>query len=60
MSRGFRELVRTRSEAEELDAGRQAVMSVVRASPARANCAILGWLTLEAAIRGEDLTTIGG
>jgi nitrogen fixation NifU-like protein len=56
----FRELVRTRGDAQGLDTGRQAVMSVVRASPARSNCALLGWLTLEAAIRGEDSTTIGG
>ena len=60
MVQSFRELVRTRGNAEGLDTGRQAVMSVVRASPARSNCALLGWLTLEAAIRGEDSTTIGG
>jgi hypothetical protein len=36
------------------------VLSVVRASPSRGNCAILGWQTLEAAIRGEDSTTVGG
>jgi nitrogen fixation protein NifU and related proteins len=60
MARTFRELVRTRAQAEGLDTGRAAVMSVVRASPARGNCATLAWLTLEAAIRGEDSTTIGG
>jgi nitrogen fixation NifU-like protein len=60
MVQSFRELVRTSGDAEGLDTGRQAVMSVVRASPARSNCALLGWLTLEAAIRGEESTTIGG
>jgi nitrogen fixation NifU-like protein len=60
MVQSFRELVRTSGAAEGLDTGRQAVMSVVRASPARSNCALLGWLTLEAAIRGEESTTIGG
>jgi nitrogen fixation NifU-like protein len=56
----FRELVRTRAEGKGLDTGRQAVLSVVRASPSRSNCAILGWQTLEAAIRGEDSIIIGG
>jgi nitrogen fixation protein NifU and related proteins len=59
MSQDFRELVRTRGEDESLDQGRQAVMSVVRATPARSNCAVLAWHTLEAAIRGEESTTIG-
>src|SRR5688572_19258940 len=34
----FREQVRTRAAGEDLDAGRQAVLSVVRASPSRGNC----------------------
>lgn len=56
----FRELVRTRTQDERLDSGRQAVLSVVRASPSRGNCAMLGWQTLEAAIKGEAGTTMGG
>ena len=60
MAQAFRELVRTGGDAAGLDTGRQAVMSVVRASPSRGNCALLAWLTLEAAIRGEESTTIGG
>jgi nitrogen fixation NifU-like protein len=59
LAQEFRELVRTRAEGAGLDTGRQAVLSVVRASPSRSNCALLGWQTLEAAIRGEDSTTIG-
>jgi NifU-like protein involved in Fe-S cluster formation len=36
------------------------VLSVVRASPSRGNCAVLAWHTLEAAINGEESTTLGG
>jgi nitrogen fixation NifU-like protein len=57
----FRTLVRRRGEgAESLDTGRQAVLSVVRTSPSRGNCALLAWHTLDAALRGEDSTTLGG
>ena len=56
----FRELVRKRAEGTGLDTGRQAVLSVVRASPSRGNCAVLAWHTLEAAIRNEGSTTLGG
>jgi nitrogen fixation NifU-like protein len=59
--REFRELVRTRGEgAQGLDTGREAVLSVVRASPSRGNCAVLAWHTLDAAIKGEDSTILGG
>lgn len=59
--REFRELVRTRGEgAEGLDTGRQAVLSVVKASPSRGNCAVLAWHTLDAALKGEESTTLGG
>jgi nitrogen fixation protein NifU and related proteins len=56
----FREQVRTRTAGEHLDTGRQAVLAVVRASPSRGNCAVLAWHTLEAAIKGEASTTLGG
>jgi nitrogen fixation NifU-like protein len=58
--REFREQVRTRAAGEAADTGRQAVLSVVRASPSRGNCAVLAWHTLEAAINGEESTTLGG
>ncbi len=58
--REFREQVRSRAAGEDVDPGRQAVLSVVRATPSRGNCAVLAWHTLEAAIKGEESTTLGG
>jgi nitrogen fixation NifU-like protein len=58
----FKRLVRRPDEASagDLESGRLAVLSVVRASPSRGNCAALAWHTLEAALDGERSTTLGG
>lgn len=42
------------------DQGQAAVLSVVRESPSRANCAVLAWHTLDAALEGRESTTLGG
>jgi nitrogen fixation NifU-like protein len=58
----FARLVRRPDEAEsaQLETDRLAILSVVRASPSRANCAVLAWHTLDAALKGEDSTILGG
>ena len=58
----FKRAVQRPEEAQsaDLEAGRLAVLSVVRASPSRGNCAALAWHTLEAALNGERSTTLGG
>ena len=57
----FKSLVQRPAEANtaDLEAGCLAVLSVVRASPSRGNCAALAWHTLEAALNGERSTTLG-
>ncbi len=59
--REFRELVRhpERADAAALDLDRRAILSVVRASPSRGNCAVLAWHTLDAALSGKDSTVLG-
>lgn len=55
----FKELVRRPQEAgEDIDPGQQAVLSVVKASPSRGNCAVLAWHTLDAALKGQASTTL--
>jgi len=56
----FTQLVRDPSGSESADvaADQQAILSVVRASPSRGNCAVLAWHTLGAALRGEESTTL--
>jgi nitrogen fixation NifU-like protein len=58
----FKHLVRRPDQAEgmALETDRLAILSAVRVSPSRANCAALAWHTLEAAINGEASTTLGG
>jgi nitrogen fixation NifU-like protein len=57
----FTHLIRRPDEAgEALDQDRAAILSVVRASPSRANCAVLAWHTLEAALKGESSTVLQG
>ena len=58
----FKRLVQRPDPAQEagLETGRLAVLSVVRASPSRGNCAALAWHTLEAALNNEDRATLGG
>jgi nitrogen fixation NifU-like protein len=47
----------SRAEAEDLDdLGEVAVLGVVRAFPARRNCALLAWETLIAALEGRGTT----
>ena len=60
MVRVFTQLVRNPAESKAVGiaADQQAILSVVRASPARGNCAALAWRTLDAALRGEDSTTL--
>jgi len=60
MVRAFTQRVRNAqsAEGEEIDADQQAILSVVRASPSRGNCAALAWHTLGAALRGEESTTL--
>ena len=36
----------------------RAILAVVRASPSRANCAVLAWHTLSAALEGRESTTL--
>ena len=58
----FLRFVRRPDEAEgaQLETDRLAILSVVRASPSRANCAALAWHTLNAALKGDDSTILGG
>lgn len=57
----FTRLVRRPEDAgEDIDQGRQAVLSVVRASPSRGNCALLAWHTLNAALEGRESTVLQG
>ncbi len=60
MAHQFTQLVRhpADSEGAEVAADQQAILSVVRASPSRGNCAALAWHTLHAALRGEQSTTL--
>ncbi len=60
MVRVFTALVRdpAGAEAAGVEADQQAILSVVRASPSRGNCAALAWHTLGAALRGEESTTL--
>ncbi|HZP88277.1 MAG TPA: SUF system NifU family Fe-S cluster assembly protein [Burkholderiales bacterium] len=53
--KSFTRLIRHPDEAsEEMDEERRAILSVVRASPARGNCAALAWHTMGAALQGRD------
>ncbi|MCC7546359.1 MAG: SUF system NifU family Fe-S cluster assembly protein [Burkholderiales bacterium] len=56
----FTRLVRSPADAGGVDvaADQHAILSVVRASPSRGNCAALAWHTLGAALRGEQSTTL--
>ena len=58
----FVRFVRRPDEADgaQLETDRLAILSVVRASPSRANCAALAWHTLNAALKGEHDTILGG
>lgn len=57
----FKALVRRPQDAaDDIDPGQQAVLSVVKASPSRGNCAVLAWHTLDAALKGETSTTLDG
>jgi len=60
MVRQFTRLVRDPGNAEgaEVAADQLAILSVVRASPSRGNCAALAWHTLDAALRGAHSTTL--
>ena len=60
--REFMRLLRDPEEGQEgvSDQGQAAVLSVVRESPSRANCAVLAWHTLDAALEGRESTTLGG
>jgi nitrogen fixation NifU-like protein len=49
---------RPQGDEEAQDTEWRALLSVVRASPSRANCARLGWLTLEAALEGRAALTL--
>jgi nitrogen fixation NifU-like protein len=49
---------RAQGDDEAQDTEWRAILSVVRASPSRANCALLGWLTLEAALAGQAAFTL--
>lgn len=54
VARRFIELARGAQVSEAVqDPGWRAVLAAVRASPSRANCAVLGWLTLDAALEGR-------
>jgi nitrogen fixation NifU-like protein len=48
------------AERAQLETDRLAILSVVRASPSRANCAALAWHTLGAALKGEESAILGG
>ena len=56
----FTQLVRDPqgSECSGVAADQLAILSVVRASPSRGNCAALAWHTLGAALRGEESTML--
>jgi nitrogen fixation NifU-like protein len=59
VARRFIALTRRAQEDDEAqDTEWRAILSVVRASPSRANCALLGWLTLEAALEGQAAFTL--
>ena len=60
--REFMRLLRDPEAGQEgvSDQGQAAVLSVVRESPSRANCAVLAWHTLDAALEGRESTTLGG
>ena len=62
LAQEFRELVRAAEESQDarVEDDRLAILSVVRTSPARGNCASLAWHTLDAALSGEESTTLGG
>lgn len=54
------ELLESLKEAHpehDADLGRAAVLGIVREFPARRNCASLAWLTLSAALDGEQAAT---
>jgi nitrogen fixation NifU-like protein len=54
LARRFIALARRAQGADEAqDTQWRAILSVVQASPSRANCALLGWLTLQAALEGR-------
>jgi nitrogen fixation protein NifU and related proteins len=60
--REFKQMVRRPDEVDDakLDTDRRAILSVVRASPSRGNCAVLAWHTLDAALHGADSAVLGG
>ncbi len=60
LAQEFRELVRAVGEPQDpgVEDDRLAILSVVRASPARGNCASLAWHTLDAALSGQDRVTL--
>lgn len=62
LAQEFRDLVRTPAGAAgpETQDDRVAILSVVRASPSRGNCASLAWHTLDDALSGEESTTLAG
>jgi nitrogen fixation protein NifU and related proteins len=59
--REFKYMVRHPEDVDEalLDTDRRAILSVVRASPSRGNCALLAWHTLDAALQGVESTLLG-
>jgi nitrogen fixation NifU-like protein len=58
-TREFLDLLARADEPDDLDEGRAAVLAAVRDAPSRVNCAALAWRTLEAALDGRALTTVG-
>lgn len=60
MVREFTRLVRQPAQAEAAEVGQdqRAILSVVRASPSRGNCAALAWHTLDAALKGQESTVL--
>ncbi|MCW5620934.1 MAG: SUF system NifU family Fe-S cluster assembly protein [Burkholderiales bacterium] len=60
MVREFTRLVRqpAQAEAAEVEQDQRAILSVVRASPSRGNCAALAWHTLDAALKGQESTVL--
>ena len=61
-ARAFMRVLREPGAGPEaaLEEGRSAVLAVVRESPSRANCAVLAWHTLDAALEGRETTSLGG
>jgi nitrogen fixation protein NifU and related proteins len=60
--REFMRLLRDPEAGQESvsDQGQAAVLSVVRESPSRVNCAVLAWHTLDAALEGRERAMLGG